>query len=59
MPRIDPQATLDTIRELASEILKDDDATDEAMELAECIEDLDKHITRGGALPEDWDNDGN
>ena len=54
---MDPQATLDTIRELCKEILEtEEDQTDEACELADLVEELDKWITRGGMLPEDWDN---
>lgn len=55
---MDPQATLDAIRQLAKEIIANDtDESDEAMELAEYVEELDKWLLKGGLLPEDWDND--
>jgi hypothetical protein len=54
---MDPQATLDLIRELVKEISKnEDDQTDEAVELAEAVDDLDNWLMKGGFLPEDWEN---
>jgi hypothetical protein len=56
---MDPNATLDRIRELVASInkndgLDEDDFQSMASELAEYVEALDEWISKGGFLPTAW-----
>lgn len=55
---MDPNANLKQQLELAAEIIRlseaDEDASNEAFDLAELVEALNAWITSGGFLPEAW-----
>ena len=52
---MDPNATLAKIREMAVEILSDEDsATYREVELAEMIRHLDDWLSKGGFPPRGW-----
>ena len=52
---MDPNATLDEIRELLKFVHNDAGVTNPARELADKITALDEWLTAGGFLPEAWD----
>jgi hypothetical protein len=52
---MDPNATLQEIRELVSGILHDDEPTDERTDrLAELVQALDEWLSKRGFLPVQW-----
>jgi hypothetical protein len=51
---MDPNAALARIQELVREILDNELASDEAVELAEAVDDLDEWIGSGGFIPTEW-----
>jgi len=51
---MDPNETLKVLREMVARVFADDNADDNATELAETFDNLDNWITRGGFLPEGW-----
>lgn len=63
MPRkVDPKALLAAIREVVNKLLEDEEKkgeidADDALDLAEDFKILDEWLTKGGYLPEDWDDD--
>jgi len=53
---MDPNATLELIREAIEEI-KADNPTDRELDFIEAFENLDNWIKDGGFLPDDWADD--
>ncbi len=52
---MDPTATLDTIHDLVHDIMRHDDTTDsDAIALCGMVECLSDWLSRGGALPIQW-----
>lgn len=58
---MDPNKTLEEIRGLVTYILSESSRNargevnaEDATALAQCAQDLDAHLSRGGELPEDW-----
>jgi len=52
---MDPNATLKEIREILNDRKVADNA--DLDRLADCVEDLDHWLVRGGFLPEPWERD--
>jgi len=52
---MDPSANLDEQRELSSAILRGEYTNGDADRLAELVEALDEWISKGGAIPRDWE----
>ena len=48
---MDPNATLELIRDAVQRVQADDGGE---LELADLVKNLDEWITRGGVLPDDW-----
>ncbi len=51
---MDPNETLERLRELAAIIVRSDDDATAAYELADAVQNLDQWLSNGGFLPQAW-----
>jgi hypothetical protein len=53
---MDPDECLRTIREIVQRITEDDHVESDLHELADAFESLDLWLSKGGFLPDDWND---